>query len=464
MLNYSRWRTVTTRSCHQSCLILLGAITLAGCVSYNRKPIVDRELVRILAARSPEDSVPRLDTSREYGFADGVSLEEAELVAIFYNPTLRVTRLQAQVPVLSAKHAGQWTNPELGVDAMRIMDEVEKPWITGASLAFTIPISGRLAVERSKADAEGRTALMEAWSAEQLILRELRDTWIDWESAGRSAAAGRDLLNQLEGVVAITSRLETAGEIIAAEGVAFRLSQARSRLDLERLETQESEARAKIIALMGLTSAASVVLVPSDPECNSTKDITQEALLARNPNVLLRVAEYEVAEQALRLEIRRQYPDIQLGPAYENEGGIDRVGFGFSVPLPILNSNKRAIVEADATREAARGRWEESVQQALEELAAGSARLDAAMRRQIVLREIITPLADSQLAEARHLAERGEINTLLLLEALGAQREMLMDRIDADAQVAHSRAALRALAPPEAEPSADVAAKGASTK
>ncbi len=72
---------------------------------------------------------------------------------------------------------------------------------------------------------------------------------------------------------------------------------------------------------------------------------TTAAVLKCHPAIRRRAAEYEVAEASLRLEVRRQYPDIQLGPALGMEDGQGRGGVGFSVPLPILNANRRGIAE-----------------------------------------------------------------------------------------------------------------------
>ncbi len=76
------------------------------------------------------------------------------------------------------------------------------------------------------------------------------------------------------------------------------------------------------------------------------------------------MAEYEVAERTFELEIRKQYPDLQIGPGYGLEDGQDQVLMGLSLPLPVLNANRQAIARAEANRSVARA----SVEAALERL------------------------------------------------------------------------------------------------
>jgi cobalt-zinc-cadmium efflux system outer membrane protein len=420
-------------------LLLFPAFLAAGCATYERQPLVRSEFVQEYTERSTSAlNVPE---------TEALGLEEAKAVALFFNPAVRSARLKAQIPVLSATKAGLWDDPELSIDALRILQSVEKPWIIGSSIAFTLPISGRLHVEKARANAEARAALVAAWVAEQEVLQELEFEWADAIAGRRALSASTEAQRQLDEVVAITNRLETSGELITAEAVAFRVAQSRARLDAERLAATASESEARILALLGLLPGSPVKLGLSPAPYSIVAFPDREALLARNPGVLLREAEYEVAEESLRLEVRRQYPDIQLGPAYGNEDGESRLGIGFSVPLPILNGNQRAIIEAKATRDAARGSWEEAVQDAISERAALEAKLTTVERRRELLATGVASLSDAQLAEARRLADHGEVNALLLLEALQTQHEVTLDQIETDAERDRLRGALRALAP-----------------
>src|SRR2546430_7119112 len=110
-----------------------------------------------------------------------------------------------------------------------------------------------------------------------------------------------------------------------------------------------------------------------------------EALLAR-ADVHGAVVAYGTAEEALRLEVARQYPDVHLGPAYTWDHGIRRYQFNLGLTLPLLNRNAGAIAEAEARREEAGAHLEATVALAWQEI-------DEAIRQ--------WRLARARLAEAR---------------------------------------------------------------
>ena len=109
--------------------------------------------------------------------------------------------MKAQVPVLSATKAGLWDDPELSFDGLRILKSVDKPWIIGSSLGFTLPLSGRLGVERARANVEGRAALVEAWAVEQEIVSQLETEWADLAAAMRALEATKSAQRELGEVV-----------------------------------------------------------------------------------------------------------------------------------------------------------------------------------------------------------------------------------------------------------------------
>jgi cobalt-zinc-cadmium efflux system outer membrane protein len=380
--------------------------------------------------------------------SQGVGLAQAKKIALLYNPTMRAARLNARVPVVSATQAGLLDDPELGIDVTRLVQFADNPWTVGSSLAMTLPLSGRLALERQTATAEGSAALVEAWTIEQQVLHQLELEWIEGASTRRAIEEANQAHRQIDEVVEITNRLESVGEMITAEAVAFRVEQSKANLETMTLHALASESDARLLAMMGLNADAPIA--PRFDMGTSDAAISPAAadVITRNPTVLLREAEYEVSERSLRHEVRKQYPDLTLGPSFEREGNMqDTLGFGLSLPLPILNANRRAIAEARARRAAMRGAWEEAIEVALAEHALLSGQLRAIEERREYMRGRLLELADQQLAEARRLANLGEVNALLLLEALQTRHELALDAIKLDTERARILADLRALAP-----------------
>ena len=76
----------------------------------------------------------------------------------------------------------------------------------------------------------------------------------------------------------------------------------------------------------------------------------QDAALLNRLDIRAALARYDAAEQQLRLEIARQYPDLTLSPSHYYEEGFHIWSLGISALLPLLNKNEGLIAEARALR------------------------------------------------------------------------------------------------------------------
>ena len=54
----------------------------------------------------------------------------------------------------TAANSGLWEDPTLGVNLARIVQSTPEPWKVFTNLGITLPISGRLAIEQQRADAQ----------------------------------------------------------------------------------------------------------------------------------------------------------------------------------------------------------------------------------------------------------------------------------------------------------------------
>lgn len=413
---------------------------LTGCQSYKPQPL-DIDAHRALwEARTPHDEgigafVERLameDASAAlFDVEDGVSLREAEAVALLFNPNLRLARLRAGVAIASAEHAGRWEDPVFSIDIEKIIESVPEPWVLGASLGLTLPISGRLGVERAVAEAEHR-ALMRSVEAEEWAVRiALREAWLEWSADRARANLLRELLERLDDVVDIAQRLEQAGEISRSEARLLRIERAARAGALRSLEARLRERELALKALMGLAPHAPVQLAPAilaglEPERTSHADVVR-----RNPLLLALQAEHETSEEALRLEMRKQYPDLTIGPGLGTEDGDTRFLLGLSLPLPVWNRNQQSIAEAAARRELARGTYEVEYERLMSRLASAEAQYESARAERSFIEEQVAPLVEEQDAEARRVAALGEVETLILLENFARLHDTKAALIDA---------------------------------
>lgn len=442
-------RSERTRRQRIAGLSLAGLVALAagGCQSYERRPLDMAGHRAAFLARTPEspevrafaESLATTSSVSSVGAAafdpgDGITCEEAEVIALVFNADLRVARLRAGVTRASAENAGLWEDPTIGVDLTRIIESTPNPWKVFTSVGLTIPISGRLEIEKQRAGIEHAAELARLAQREWAVRMSVRRAWSEWSALDAQLAVTRDFLSRVDQVLAVVDTMERAGEMARTEARLFRIEKATKSADLAMLEARVREADLRLRQLMGMSPDAPLRLLasgvgPVRSTLQAPADVAD--LHMRSPAVLVAAAEYEAAEKTLELEVRKQYPDLHIGPGYGREDGQDQVLLGLSVPIPILNANRREIAEATAQREVARVGVETALEQAIAAVRSAEVKLAAATKRRSTLESEIVPLVDAQYADARQLARLGEVNTIVLLESLTRQQEAKVGLVEA---------------------------------
>jgi cobalt-zinc-cadmium efflux system outer membrane protein len=424
---------------------LIGLIVLfsGGCQSYERRPLDMTGHHAAFLARTPES--PEVQTfaaslsarptnTAEFDPANGISCTEAEVIALVFNGDLRLARLRAGVTRATAENAGLWEDPTISVDLTRIIESTPEPWKAFTSVGFTIPISGRLEIEKQRAGVEHAVELARVAQLEWSVRMSVRREWSEWSALDTQLTVTRDFLTRVDQILAVVDKIEQAGEMARTESRLFRIEKAMKASELAVLESRVRESDLRLRQLMGMAPDAPLrfhaIGIGPERDRDTSYPVTSE-LERRNPAMLVAATEYEAAERALELEVRKQYPDLHIGPGYGSEDGLDQVLVGFSAPIPILNANRQGIAEARARRDVAQAEAETTLEQTISASRAAEVRLAAAMQRRRTLETEIVPLVDAQYSDARQVATLGEVNTLVLLESLTRQQEAKAGLVEA---------------------------------
>lgn len=423
------------------------AVIAGGCQSYERRPLDMTGHQKAFLARTPESpEVQKFAASllahspsddkvgREFDPADGISCAEAELVAIVFNADLRLARLRAGVTRATAENAGLWEDPTIGVDLNRIVESTPEPWKVFTSVGITIPISGRLEIEKQRAGFEHAAELARVAQREWSVRMAVRRSWSEWSALDAQLAATREFLSRVDQILVVVDKMEQAGEMARTEARLFRIEKATKASDLPTLESRAREADLRLRQLMGMSPDAPLRFQAAGigpTRASTTANADAAELERRSPAMLVAAAEYEAAGKALELEVRKQYPDLHIRPGYGNEDGQNQELLGLSVPIPILNANRQGIAEARARRELAQAGAETTLEQTIAAMRAAEVRLAAATRRRQTLETEVVPLVDAQYSDARQVARLGEVNTLVLLESLTRQQEAKVGLVEA---------------------------------
>lgn len=434
----------------------IAVASLSGCQSYQPRPLDPSAHLESWSSRSVHDEslrtfIETLDPVHHpepFNLDDGIALHEAERIALYYNPDLRLARLRAGVHAASAEYAGRWDDPELDLDAMRITDSVPDRWIVASSLSITIPISGRLAAERQRADDAFRASISAIAEHEWAIRTELRDAWVEHAATHLRIARTEQLLESLGSLTESTDRLAAAGELPATQASLFAIEHLNLTRAVHRLRADSFIQEQQLRSLMGLSPDAPLTFNPSISPVASVAIPDTETLIAHHPTLVRLRDEYAVAESTLLREIRAQYPDLTIDPSYESDQGQSRIGVIAGIPLPILNSNKQGIAQARAQRELARAQYETALERVVHELRVAIERVNQTRAQRTMYESQVAPLVDQQLIDARRLLELGETEGLVLLESLTRAQRASLELIDTRLEESRALNHLRALAQP----------------
>ena len=405
---------------------------VAGCQTYAPRPLTldahqEAFLSRTLEGGDVASFAEKLDAINDgepsaFDLADGITLGEAECVALVFNQELRVARLRAGVTRATADNAGLWDDPVLGFDLTRLLGSAGQAWEAFGSVALTLPLSGRLEVEIAKAEVAHRAQLARIAEQEWNVRIALRRAWTQRAALATECEATREFLTRLDEIIRIVESLEAMGEISRTQANLFRVERAMQRAaQLERI-AQMARADLDIRAVLGVPPRATLVL--ADSSLASALTPTALANLAES-NLELRALslEYEVAERTLEEAIRAQYPDLTIIPGYGTQDGDSQFVLGLSAPLAIFNGNRSEIAQARAEREVAQGSIEGALERLLNDFAQAEVLLIAATARRESIELELIPLVDEQYAQVRAIAERGEVDALLMLESLARQQD-----------------------------------------
>ena len=385
--------------------LLLTCISgVAGCgmVHYKPEPLDAASVQASVRNRSLDDPgflkyVHAMVPDRMPGAGGEWDLNMLTLTALYYSPAMQVANNQVSLRRGQLETATSYINPRMNVPLEHHSDTSgsRSAWTLGTVIDFVYELRGKRAARIAGARAEleaARTHVLEtAWD----IRGGLHSAYLDYFLARQRenlAASRLKLLRQKQVLLQERSEL---GEIGNAEVYRVEMEVQQARLTLAGDQVGVGDAWHALTALTGLPAAAFANVTFSFEALDSgaatgqldAGDLQESALLHR-ADVVRALYEYRVAEQALKLEIEKQYPDITLSPGLIFDQG-DRIwSLGASWLLPLFNHNQGRIAEALAKRKIMQAGFLELQTQLLNRLHGALNRYDKLLSQLSVFRAI----------------------------------------------------------------------------
>ncbi len=424
-----------------ACLLAAAAV-FAACHSYRPAPIdLAAHAAEFLRRESTlgettDGQMQAIDQRGPIDLADGIDRHEGRSLARSLHPECRLARAALAAALVEEGHAGVLEDPELSLDALRILESVPHRWIAGGGLSFTVPWSGRLGKARAVASARSVAALHAAVMTEQHATHAVDAAWVRWTGALQRTARLTEVCDHLRDLVTIADRL-AAADALTRQGARVFTLELRQR-EHELAAQQDATARAELALLqqLGLHPTAKPRLLPDLALTPREPADRRVALLASTPRVDAALRSHSIADAELQLEVRKQWPDLQLGPRYERDEGQPRLGLGLSLPLPFFAGNDAAIARAEAARASAATAVYGAFEAATHDLTAAESHLAQAEARLQHVRTVLLPLAEAQLADGRAFASQGQLEPLLLLDAIARVHAARLLELDACVEIA----------------------------
>lgn len=329
---------------------------LAGCVSYQTKPV---DLSRTMAERGERRLPPA---------AAPWSTAALLAQAIAWAPSIRESAANYRSLAAAAKSARVPLPAQLQLAAEYSHDDnPNKPWLGSGSLNLPLDFGGRRNSRVDTADLavlQARYDYGEAvWTTRSAIARAR----IDRLFADRIAPlATRVLALRQDRYDKLRNRVES-GEEARPISIAAQTDLAIADRRVRDIAARATQADIALATAMGLDRAAVAELrleamqpaVPS-PAASDLASLRQQAGAGRR-DLLRAIVDYDLAENAVRLEVASQYPALSIQPGYTYERGLVKLPFGLNLALPPFDLNRAAIAAAEAKRAQA-GRKLETIQ------------------------------------------------------------------------------------------------------
>lgn len=416
-------------------LLLLGLVLsmgLVGCQTYQPR-LLDKEsewkaLVELGRDLSLEGRVQEeLATSNREWFPlalevdldDGLTLSEANSIAIFYNSELLQSRHHARIAGAQLIQAGLLKNPELFLGPRFSSDPSSV--IFPASLSMSLPLWGGRNARKDVAasDLELKRLAIEVKELEVLVAVRRLFLGLNRVSQEIETMEALDRIAALIGSWVV--RFREAGEIDVT--TSWLASWEQSQIEIQKRQKHADQLRLKteLNQVLGLRPGFEVEVILEGSDHLPELPPSGFDYLSRHP--ALRTVEelYARSEARLRHEVSQQYPEVTLGPDFEDDGADSSLGFGLGIELPIFELNQGNIGAAEASRSALADQYRAK----LLELSHQESKARAAAKTSIGLLRILREGPASKREETLLALEtRLELGVSSLLELLTLQRAL----------------------------------------
>lgn len=321
------------------CLLPLG---LAACTLYSPKPIdLQRDTAewQQVSARMCEGATP-------------LTLARLHEIGLLLNPELNQARLGYARSTAVAEFAGLWEDPGISgfFASIREPDIINR----GLGMSLTLPVTGLPGLSKKVAECYKEADYLAMQAKEHAYLVQLDTLRYRVMSTHAKLHLMQARVKQQAEEQTSAQRMHDLGEMEFADFqvICRRLNDGQK--ELQEMEQEHLEAHLEMVKLLGLHPELREVELAGHLPSAIPAAVAAPSMdkLMLHPLLKASMAAHDTSEAELQREIRKQYPELEIGPDFEEEDEEDtKVTLGIGMKLPLWNRNKEGIAQASAERD-----------------------------------------------------------------------------------------------------------------
>ncbi len=395
-------------------------------------PLANLEAIRIKAKDIRHPILKPL----EFDMINGLSPDEAAVLAVLASPKLRAIRDQKGIAAAQLLQAGVLPNPQLSYGLDFPTGGTTQGTVNAFNLGVTWEITSLISRSAKRAAAQADAASV-----------DLDTGWQEWQAAegaklqvyhlyffDQQLAIARQEEKDLSENLARVKRGAQLGLVTVVDLAAAEAAAQKMRTTVLTTEQQREHERLALNESLGFSGNDSIpleqnVASPAVEELPSAEALT-DGLEERRLDLLALKSGYRSEEEKLRAAVLEQFPKIGIGFTHAGDtSNVITTGFGVTIDLPLFDRNQGAIAVEKATRAKLYDEYVARLFEARGEIARAIADINS-VKRQIDAAETSIPILQNVVESYRRALLQGNADVLTYYNAradLIARRMELFD-------------------------------------
>jgi outer membrane protein TolC len=366
---------------------------------------------------------------------DGLSPDEAAILAIIANPALCAVRDRRGIASAQLLQAGILSNPQLSYN-------FETP--TGGDTQGTVNAFG-LGLGWDITSLISRNARLDAAKAHVSSV-DLDVAWQEWQVAEAARLHACRLIIAKKRLVVAKQAQASFQQLRdgVRPGVALGV---KTQIDLSAAETGLQEAKSQVLGAqsardqerlafnraLGLPAGRIILLEegvhPLLRKCPPIETLIEDAEAKRLDLLALKLG-YESQEARVRVAVHSQFPKINLGlTGGRDTDNVQTVGIGLSIDLPFFDRNQGHIAEERATRKQLFDEYTARLFEARADIALLVTAIQATRQQIAGLDESLSALKTLS-ANYRRAADAGQVEVFSYYKVVGSLYNKQIQKIE----------------------------------